>query len=110
MGELGPFLGGAGVFGVLALVIGYLLKSNRDDRVQFGKEIDDAEARAEKAEKRAESLQDSLDAALQARREAQDLKAEQARVSASQVEEIGKLRTRIEELTGEVAQMREQVT
>lgn len=110
MGELAPLLGGAGVFGVLALVIGYLLKSNRDDRVQFGKEIDDAEARADRAEQRARELQAEHEAALKAKWAVEAREAEQAREFASQVKEIAELRKQIEALTAEVAQLREQVT
>lgn len=102
MAEYGPLLGGAGVFGVLAYVIIWLLRSNRDDRADFGreraglsKEIDDAEARADKAEARAERLQGLLDAANEERRKALDLAAEQSRAAASHAEELAKLRERL---------------
>jgi hypothetical protein len=94
--EYGPLLGGAGVFGVLAYVIIYLLKSNRDDRVQIGKEIDDAEARADKAEARAERLQSLLDAANEERRKALDFGSAQARAAAARADELASLRERLD--------------
>lgn len=101
MADLGPLVGGgaaAGVFGVLAYVIGWLLKAMRDDRREFGKEIDDAEARGDKAEQRAERLQDLLDAANEERRKSLDLAAEQGRLAASHAEDLRKAREQIERL------------
>ena len=106
MGELAPLLGGTGVFGVLAFVIGYLLKFNRDDRVQFGKEIDDAEARADKAETRAERLQGLLDAANEERRKALDVAAEQARAAAARADELAKEREKADQQAVELERLR----
>lgn len=95
MADLGPLVGGgaaAGVLGILAYVIGWLLKAMRDDRKEFGKEIDDAELRADKAEQRAERLQVLLDKANEERRKALDLAAEQARLAAAHAAEAAKLR------------------
>jgi hypothetical protein len=122
--EYGPLLGGAGVFGVLAYVIIWLLKANRDDRAAFaaergefakeraglGKEIDDAEARADKAEARAERLQGLLDAANEERRKALDFGAEQARAAAARAGELTTLRERYDEQAAELARRRGQVT
>jgi predicted Zn-dependent peptidase len=108
VGELAPLLGGTGVFGVLALVIGYLLKYNRDDRIQLGKEIDDAEARADKAETRAERLQVLLDAANEERRKALDVAAEQARAAAARAEEVAREREKVDRQAAELAKLREQ--
>jgi uncharacterized membrane protein len=105
---LAPLLGGTGVFGVLAFVIGYLLKYNRDDRIQLGKEIDDAEARADKAEARAERLQGLLDAANEERRKALDVAAEQARAAAARAEEVAREREKVDRQAAELAQLREQ--
>jgi uncharacterized membrane protein len=106
--EYGPLLGGAGIFGVLAWVIGLLLKAMRDDRVQFGKEIDDAEARADKAEARAERLQGLLDAANEERRKALDVAAEQARAAAARADEVAREREKVDRQAAELAQLREQ--
>lgn len=54
MGDLAT-LASAGGIGVLALVIGYLLSSNRQDRKEYGEAIDKAEARADKARAEAEA-------------------------------------------------------
>lgn len=108
MAEYGPLLGSAGVFAVLAYVIGWLLKSNRDDRAQFGKEIDDAEKRADKAEARAERLQGLLDDAAAERRKALDVAAEQARAAAARADEVAKARDRLDEQAAEIARLREQ--
>lgn len=110
MAEYGPLLGGAGVFGVLASVIFWLLKSNRDDLGAFGKEIDDAEARADKAEARAERLQDLLDVANAERRKALDVAAEQARAAAASSDEIARLQQQRDEARTELARLRGQVT
>jgi uncharacterized membrane protein len=105
--EYGPLLGGAGIFGVLAWVIGFLLKAMRDDRVQFGKEIDDAELRADKAEQRAERLQSLLDSANEERRKALDLAAEQTRAASARAEELTKLRGQLDDLAAENARLRD---
>lgn len=107
MVEYGPLLGGAGIFGVLAWVIGFLLKAMRDDRVQFGKEIDDAELRADKAEQRAERLQGLLDSANEERRKALDLAAEQTRAASARSEELAKVRGQLDEQIAENARLRD---
>lgn len=106
MGELAPLLGGTGVFGVLAFVIGYLLKYNRDDRIQLGKEIDDAEARADKAETRAERLQGLLDAANEERRKALDVAAEQGRAAAARADELAREREKVDQQAVELERLR----
>jgi uncharacterized membrane protein len=106
---LAPLLGGTGVFGVLAFVIGYLLKYMRDDRIQLGKEIDDAEARADKAETRAERLQGLLDAANEERRKALDVAAEQARAAAARADELAQERKKADQQAVELSRLREQL-
>jgi hypothetical protein len=115
VGELAPLLGGAGVFGVLAWVIGFLLNAMGKDRADFakeraglGKEIDDAEARADKAEARTERLQDLLDAANAERRKALDVAAEQARAAASRADELARERDKLDAQATELAKLREQ--
>lgn len=108
MAEYGPLLGGAGIFGVLAWVIGFLLNAMRNDRAQFGKEIDDAEARGDKAEQRAERLQGLLDTANEERRKALDLAAQQARTAAAHAEDLRKARQQLDEQAAEIARLREQ--
>lgn len=71
MGDVAT-LAGAGGLGILALVVGYLLNANRLDRKEYGEAIDKTEKRADKAEARAEALQQSVDDARTARRAAED--------------------------------------
>lgn len=74
LGQLLPAggLGAVGAGGLLVLVILYLLNANRVDRREYQEAIDKAEARADKAETRAEALQLALDEARSARRTAED--------------------------------------
>ncbi|GAA2159439.1 hypothetical protein [Glycomyces lechevalierae] len=124
MAELAPFAAGGGIFGVLAWVIGFLLKAMRDDRIAFGKEraefgkeragltkeIDDAEERADKAELRAERLQRLLDAANEERRKALDFGAEQARAAASHAAELAGQRKVLDAQAAELDRLRGPVT
>lgn len=113
MAEYAPLLG-AGVFGVLAWVIGFLLNAMRNDRIDFakeraglGKEIDDAEERADKASARAERLQGLLDGANEERRKSLDLASEQARAAAARAEELASLREKFDDQAAEVTRLRE---
>lgn len=72
MGDLATLAGAGGGLGLLAVVIGYLLTSNRQDRQDYREAITDAERRADAAEARAEALQTALDEARTARRVAED--------------------------------------
>jgi len=99
VGELAPFLGGAGVFGVLALVIGYLLKSNRDDRQQAEEQITAANKRAREARAEVAELEKELDAEQVRRRHAEEERAEFAL-------EVKGLRADIKKLSAEVEQLR----
>lgn len=117
MVEYGPLLGGAGIFGVLAWVIGFLLNAMRNDRIDFGKEraglgkeIDDAEARADKAEARAERIQGLLDVASKEQRKALDLAAEHARLAAGHADDLRKARDQLDEQAAEIARLQGLVT
>lgn len=83
MGELVPLLGTSGGLGLFAIVIAYLLGSNRADRKQLGEQVDDAERRADAAEAREAALRASLSKELEseraARHSAEDRAAELAR-------------------------------
>lgn len=85
MGDLVPLLGGAGVFGVLAVVILYLLSSNRADRAQYEEFAARASADVEAAEKREADAWALLEAARKARWDAEDRAAALAR----QVRDLG---------------------
>lgn len=81
--ELVTLLGGGSVFTVLAVVIVYLLSSNRSDRTQAleaiaaaEKRADDAEKRADAAELREQAAQQRVDEERAARRLAEDQHAE----------------------------------
>ncbi|MEO3923019.1 hypothetical protein ABGB07_03935 [Micromonosporaceae bacterium B7E4] len=67
MGELFPLLGGGGVLTAFAVVLVYLLSSNRADRRDAQDAIDRAEARADKAEARTEEIRKAYDEARAAR-------------------------------------------
>ena len=79
MAELLPQLAGAGGIGVLAIVITYLLGSNRADRRAAVELVDAANRRANDADARARALQVELDDALRARRIAENEAAQLAR-------------------------------
>lgn len=79
MGELAPLLGTGGGLGVLAVVIAYLLGSNRADRKQATDQIGDAEKRADAAEAREAALRKELESERASRHSAEDRAAELAR-------------------------------
>lgn len=85
MGELAPLLGGAGVFGVLALVIFHLLASNRADRQQYETFAARAAADVEAAERRETEAWQRLEEERRERWVAEDRAAQLAR----QVRELG---------------------
>jgi septal ring factor EnvC (AmiA/AmiB activator) len=101
--ELVPLLGGSGVFGVLALVIAWLLKSNRDDRSQAEEQIKAANARAKEARAEAAELEDLIDAEQARRRKAEEERADLAL-------EVKGLRVDIGKLGAEVEQLRKSMT
>jgi len=103
VGELAPLAGSAGVFGVLAFVIGYLLKSNRDDRQQAEEQITAANKRAREARDEAAELEKQLDAEQARRRQAEEERAETTL-------EVKGLRADITKLRGEVEQLRMSMT
>lgn len=72
MGELATLATAGTGLGLFVAVIAYLLSSNRQDRREYQDAIDKAEARADKAEARAEGIQQALDEARARRREAED--------------------------------------
>jgi len=84
VGDLATFLG-AGVFGVLALVIVYLLSSNRADRQQYGEFADKAAAEVVAADKREADAWQLVEAERRSRWAAEDRAAQLAR----QVRELG---------------------
>lgn len=63
MGELAGLAGAGGVFGILATVIGLLLRAMHRDRQQYEEAIDRAEKRADAAEARAVAAWARLDEA-----------------------------------------------
>lgn len=103
MAELAPLVGGGSVFLVLAVVIGYLLKSNRDDRDQAEKQITAANQRAKDARAEAAELEKELDKEQARRREAEEQRADFAL-------EVKKLRHEMAGLRAEIAELRETVT
>lgn len=72
MGELATLATAGTGLGLFVAVIAYLLSSNRQDRREYQDAIDKAEIRADKAEARAEGIQQALDEARARRREAED--------------------------------------
>jgi septal ring factor EnvC (AmiA/AmiB activator) len=102
VGELAPLLGGGSVFGVLALVIAWLLKSNRDDRDQAEKQIDAANKRASEARAEVASLELLLDAEQERRRKAEDDRSELAREVKGLRSEVAKVGTDIEQIRAEL--------
>lgn len=57
----------AAILGTMVAVIGHLLVSNRADRSNYEKAIDQAEARADAAEQRAREARQEVEAARDAR-------------------------------------------
>jgi CHASE3 domain sensor protein len=89
VGDLATLVSAGGGLGLLAVVIGYLLNSNRADRREYQgavdraeRRADEAEARTTAAEQRAEALQQTVDEARSGRRAAEDRAALAERESA----------------------------
>lgn len=82
MGEQIAAWVGAGGATVLALVVGYLLNANRQDRRDYREAVDRAEARADAAEERARGrlaqVEEQRRARYAAEEEAARLRGEQA--------------------------------
>lgn len=79
MGDLATLVSAGGGLGLLAVVIGYLLNSNRADRREYQEAVDRAERRADEAdarvraaEGRTEALQQAVDESRAGRRAAED--------------------------------------
>jgi uncharacterized membrane protein len=72
VGDLATLATAGSGLGAFVAVIVYLLSSNRQDRREYQDAIDKAEARADKAEAREQSTQETLDEARAARRSAED--------------------------------------
>lgn len=81
-----PGLAGAGVGGLLLLLVMYLLKANRDDRQQHRetvaafreehrREVADLETKIDRLEQRIDDLHKAVDVEREQRREAQDAKS-----------------------------------
>lgn len=75
MGELGTVLPAGGVAVTLAMVIGYLLRSNAVDRRDYQDAVDRINKRADEMEARLNVAQSALDGERQARRHIEDLNA-----------------------------------
>lgn len=102
MGELAPLLAGGGVFGVLAIVVVYLLAALDKAQRRADDRIDAAERRADEATARHRATQLLLDEARNARRAAEDQAAELAR-------EVRGLREEVKDLRLEVSDLRAQL-
>lgn len=103
VGELAPLLGGGGIFSVLAIVIGWLLKSNRDDRQQAEEQITAANKRAKEARAETAELEREIDAEQARRRKAEEERADLAL-------EVKGLRSDITNLSAEVESLRKSMT
>jgi CHASE3 domain sensor protein len=75
VGEIAALVSAGGA-GVLVIVVGYLLRSNREDRKQYEEAIDRAERRADAAEARSRSSRERTEQARQARYAAEEKLAE----------------------------------
>lgn len=105
---------GGGIFGVLAIVIGYLLFANWRDRQQHLTSITAANTRADEAEKRTDAsearervAQQRLDEEREARRRAEDQYAKAMREAADQhaelMREVRGLKSTVARLESELA-------
>lgn len=105
-----------GVFGVLALVIAYLLFANWRDRQQHLTSIDAANKRANEAEQRADAAesreriaQQRLDEEREARRRAEDQHAQDKRAADDQhaelMREVRGLKSTVARLEAELARV-----
>lgn len=96
--DLTPLITAGGGLGALAMVVIYLLGSNRADRKAAREELAESDARADAAEARERDLQLQLDDARAARRAAEDREAALAREVAGLREEVAGLRAEVERL------------
>lgn len=104
-----PLLTAGGGLGALAVVIIYLLGSNRADRKAAREELSEADARADAAESRERTLQDQIDALLVRARAAEDREAVLQRQVAAlqeQLKELPRLREELEAMRTEITGLR----
>jgi flagellar motility protein MotE (MotC chaperone) len=99
VGELATLLAGSGVFGVLAIIIVYLLAAVDKAQRRADEGIAKAEQRADDWAARHRETQRLLDESRDARRAAEDRADEQAR-------EIRDLRDEVKDLRAEVQDLR----
>lgn len=97
--DLTPLITAGGGLGALAVVVIYLLGSNRADRRAHREELGEADARADAAEAREQLLQANWDREREARRRFEDQAAEALREVKGLREEVARLRSRVDELT-----------
>ena len=97
--DLAPLITAGGGLGAMAMVIVYLLGSNRSDRKESREELAEADARADAAEARERDLHARWDEEREARRLAQDQAAEALREVKGLREEVARLRGQLEQLT-----------
>lgn len=102
MVELAPLLAGGGVFGVLAIIIVYLLAAIDRISKRADDRIDAAERRADESTARGRETQRLLDDAWQRARAAEDQAADLARQVRVLGEEVKLLRTEVEDLRAQL--------
>lgn len=98
--DLTPLITAGGGLGAMAMVIVYLLGSNRNDRKAAREELAEADARADAAEARERELQKRWDEEREARRLAQDQAAEALREVSGLRDEVARLRREVARLPG----------
>jgi chromosome segregation ATPase len=103
--ELTTLLPAAGGFGVLAFVIGLLLKSNRDDRADYRAAIEAERREADAARSERNLAEQRLDEARAARRKAEDDLARSVRAAEKAAEQIAALTQHVASLEGEVRRL-----
>ncbi|GAA4439352.1 hypothetical protein GCM10023170_010790 [Phytohabitans houttuyneae] len=103
--DLATLLPAAGGFGVLAFVIGLLLKANRDDRIDYREAIAAERREADAARAERDLAEQQLDEARAARRRAEDELARAVRAAERAADQIAELNEHVQRLEGEVRRL-----
>lgn len=108
-GDLAALIPAGGVAAVLAIVVGYLLRANHIDRMEYLDAVDRAEKRADEYLSRHRQTQEVLDTERASRRRTEDALAEAVRELAGLRDTVERQSRRIAEQTEQIEALRAEV-
>jgi hypothetical protein len=106
VGGVEALIPAGGVAGILAVVIGYLLRANATDRKDYRDAVAVADRKRDAAERAHTRTQQNLDAERELRRKAEDTAARAVAATERSTEELVRLRDETKRLEAEVARLR----